>query len=137
MRYLHTMIRVGDIDRSVSFYHDVLGFNELRRADYPEDKFTLVFMQAPGDANTDNGPMLELTYNYGVDSYAPGDGYGHIALQVDSMDQLAETLQQTGYEFSWGPGVSPDGSKKMAFLTDPDGYKIELLEYMTADNALG
>ena len=137
MRYLHTMIRVGNIDRAVSFYHDVLGFSELRRADYPEDKFTLVFMQAPGDANKDNGPMLELTYNYGIDYYALGDGYGHIALQVDSMDQLAETLQQTGFEFSWGPGVSPDGSKKMAFLTDPDGYKIELLEYIRAGNAPG
>ena len=137
MRYLHTMIRVGDLDRSISFYHDVLGFNELRRGDYPEDKFTLVFMQAPGDANSDNGPMLELTYNYGVDSYALGDGYGHIALQVDSMDQLAEKLQAAGHEFSWGPGVSPDGSKKMAFLTDPDGYKIELLEYLTTDNSPG
>lgn len=132
MRYLHTMIRVGDLDRSINFYHDVLGFNELRRSDHPEDKFTLVFMQAPGDAHTDNGPMLELTYNYGIESYALGNGYGHIALQVDSMDQLAETLQQTEHKFSWGPGVSPDGSKKMAFLTDPDGYKIELLEYVTA-----
>lgn len=137
MRYLHTMIRVGDLDRSIKFYHDVLGFNELRRADHPEDKFTLVFMQAPGDAHTDNGPMLELTYNYGVESYTLGDGYGHIALQVDSMDQLAETLQQTGHKFSWGPGVSPDGSKKMAFLTDPDGYKIELLEYVTAGKMPG
>jgi lactoylglutathione lyase len=137
MRYLHTMIRVGDIDRSVNFYHDVLGFNELRRSDHPEDKFTLVFMQARGDANTDNGPMLELTYNYAVDSYELGNGYGHIALEVDSMDQLAVKLQRTGHTFSWGPGVSPDGSKKMAFLTDPDGYKIELLEYITADNAPG
>ena len=137
MRYLHTMIRVGDLDRSVSFYRAGLGFNELRRADYPADKFTLVFMQAPGDADTDDGPMLELTYNYGVDSYAPGDGYGHIALQVDSMDQLAKTLHRSGHEFSWGPGVSPNGSKKMAFLTDPDGYKIELLEYLAAGDTPG
>ena len=137
MRYLHTMIRVGDIDRSLKFYQDILGFKEIRRSDYPDDKFTLVFLQAPGETDTEFGPMLELTYNYGVDSYALGDGYRHIALQVDSMDQLARRLQHAGYEFSWGPGVSPDGSKKMAFLTDPDGYKIELLEYLTADNSPG
>ncbi|MCP3866813.1 MAG: lactoylglutathione lyase [Gammaproteobacteria bacterium] len=129
MRYLHTMIRVGNLDRSTSFYQDILGFREIRRADYPDDKFTLVFLQAQGETDDVFGPMLELTYNYGVESYQVGDGYGHIALKVDSMTELQETIEQNGLAFSWGPGVTPDGRKKMAFLTDPDGYKIELIEY--------
>ncbi len=129
MRYLHTMLRVGDLDRSVKFYQQNLGFKELSRSDYPDDKFTLVFLQAPGDAGLDNGPMLELTYNYGVEHYEVGTGYGHVALQVDSMDELAATLEANGVSFSWGPGMSPNGKKKMAFVEDPDGYKIELLEY--------
>lgn len=131
MRYLHTMIRVGDIDRSLNFYHDMLGFREVRRADYPDDKFTLVFLQAPGETDDQFGPMIELTYNYGVESYDIGDGYGHIALKVDSISKLQETVEKHGLAFSWGPGKTPDGLKKMAFLTDPDGYKIELIEYVS------
>ena len=129
MRYLHTMIRVGDINRSLKFYHEILGFREIRRSDYPDDKFTLVFLQAPGDTDDIFGPMLELTYNYGVESYNIGDGYGHIALKVDSISVVQEIVEKQGLAFSWGPGKTPDGRKKMAFLTDPDGYKIELIEY--------
>ena len=129
MRYLHTMIRVGNIDRSLAFYQDILGFKEIRRSDYPDDKFTLVFLQAPGETDDVFGPMLELTYNYGVESYDIGEGYGHIALKVDSMSELEEEIAAHGVAFSWGPGKTPDGRKKMAFLTDPDGYKIELIEY--------
>lgn len=128
MHYLHTMIRVGDLQRSMDFYSRILGFKTIRTSDYPEDRFTLAFMQAPDEAAGSSGPMLELTYNYGVDHYDIGDGYGHIALAVDSMDALAETLDKEGWEFSWGPGVSPNGKKKMAFIKDPDGYSIELLE---------
>ncbi len=127
MRYLHTMIRVGDLDRSVDFYTRVLGFTEVRRADYPDGEFTLAFLRAPGDG--ENGPMLELTHNWGVDGYDLGGGYGHVAFQVDSMDELAERLKSAGAGFSWGPGKTPDGRTSMAFVDDPDGYKIELLEY--------
>lgn len=130
MRYLHTMIRVGDLQRSLDFYTKVLGFKKIRVSDYPDDKFTLAFIQAPGEADGEDGPMLELTYNYGVSSYELGEGYGHIALAVDSMATLAETLKAEGWEFSWGPGVSPNGKKKMAFIKDPDGYSIELLEFI-------
>ena len=129
MRYLHTMIRIGDIDKSLEFYHEILGFREIRRSDYPDDKFTLVFLQPPGEMDDIFGPMLELTYNYGVRSYDIGDGYGHIALKVDSLLELQEIVEKHGLGFSWGPGKTPDGRKKMAFLKDPDGYKIELIEY--------
>jgi lactoylglutathione lyase len=129
MRYLHTMIRVGDIDRSLHFYQDILGFKEIRRSDYPDDKFTLVFLQAPGDTDDVFGPMLELTYNYGVDAYDLGKGYGHVAFRVDSMSEVQDAIEKNGLTFSWGPGKTPDGRKQMAFLTDPDGYKIELIEY--------
>ena len=129
MRYLHTMIRVGDIDKSLQFYQDILGFKEIRRSDYPEDKFTLVFLQAPGETDDEFGPMLELTYNYGVESYDLGKGYGHVAFKVDSMSDVQDNIEKHGLAFSWGPGKTPDGRKQMAFLTDPDGYKIELIEY--------
>ena len=127
MRYLHTMIRVGDLERSVDFYCGVLGFSELRRSEYPDGRFTLVFLRAPGDG--DDGPSLELTYNWGVERYTPGDGYGHMAFQVDSVDAVGERLAAAGLGFSWGPGKTPDGRKTMAFVEDPDGYKIELLEF--------
>ncbi len=129
MKYLHTMIRVGNLERSIAFYTQVLGFREVRRSDYPEDKFTLAFLQAPDERDKDSGPMLELTYNYGVDHYDLGNGYGHIALQVDSIDALGVRLEAAQWSFSWGPGTSPNGKKKMAFVKDPDGYQIELLEF--------
>jgi lactoylglutathione lyase len=127
VRYLHTMIRVGDLERSVDFYCGVLGFSELRRSEYPDGKFTLVFLRAPGDA--DDGPSLELTYNWGVERYTLGDGYGHMAFQVDSVEAVGARLAAAGLGFSWGPGKTPDGRKIMAFVEDPDGYKIELLEF--------
>lgn len=127
MRYLHTMIRVGDLDRAINFYTGVLGFTETRRADYPDGKFTLVFLRAPGDA--EDGPMLELTHNWETDSYDLGNGYGHVAFQVESLDAIGDQLKAAGMEFSWGPGKSPNGKKSMAFVKDPDGYQLELLEY--------
>jgi len=127
MRYLHTMIRVGDLDRSIDFYTRVLGFAEVRRADYPDGKFTLAFLRAGGDA--EGGPMLELTYNWGVEAYDLGNGYGHVAFRIESMAEIADRLQAAGAQFSWGPGKTPDGKTTMAFIDDPDGYKIELLEY--------
>ena len=127
MRYLHTMIRVGDLERSVDFYCGVLGFSELRRSEYPDGRFTLVFLRAPGDG--DDGPSIELTCNWGVERYTLGDGYGHMAFQVDSVEAVGERLAAAGLGFSWGPGKTPDGRKTMAFVEDPDGYKIELLEF--------
>jgi len=127
MRYLHTMIRVGDLDRAVDFYTKVLGFSEVSRSEYPDGEFTLSYLKAPGDAP--NGPMLELTYNWGVTEYDLGAGYGHVALQVDSMDEVADRLRASGEDFFWGPGKTPDGQTVMAFVKDPDGYQIELLQY--------
>ncbi|MEJ2575945.1 MAG: VOC family protein [Gammaproteobacteria bacterium] len=127
MRYLHTMIRVGDLDRSVDFYTRVLGFTEVRRAEYPDGEFSLVFLRAPGDV--DDGPLLELTYNWGVTEYDLGSGYGHVAFQVDAMAEVQARLEAAGAAFSWGPGKTPDGRTTMAFVDDPDGYRIELLEY--------
>jgi len=127
MRYLHTMIRVGDLDRSIDFYTRVLGFTQVSRSDYPDGEFTLAFLRAPGD--DERGPMLELTYNWGVEKYDLGAGYGHVAFQVDSMEAVADRLKDAGVAFSWGPGKTPDGGTTMAFVDDPDGYRIELLEH--------
>jgi lactoylglutathione lyase len=125
MHYLHTMIRVGNLEKSIQFYR-ALGFEVKSRADYAEGKFSLVFLQQPGGNKSD--PMLELTYNWGVEKYEVGSGYGHVAYRVESMAAIADQLHQNGYQFSWGPGQTPDGGRAMAFVTDPDGYKIELLE---------
>lgn len=127
MRYLHTMIRVGNLEKSVEFYTKVLGFREVKRAEYKDGEFTLVFLQSALNASP-NEPTLELTYNWGVTSYDLGKGYGHVAYQVDSIDEIALRLKQHGHSFSWGPGKTPDGKRGMAFLADPDGYKIELIE---------
>lgn len=131
MKYLHTMIRVGDLERSIDFYVNVLGFHLVRSKEYPDGKFTLAFLQASGDQG-DDAPMLELTYNWGVDSYELGSGYGHVAYRVDSIDAIGKALKKAGMDFSWGPGKTPDGRKKMAFIDDPDGYKIELIQPMTS-----
>lgn len=127
MRYLHTMIRVGNLEKSVKFYTEALGFKEVSRADYPDGKFSLVFLKSSLNAREDE-PLLELTYNWGVEKYEIGGGYGHVAYQVDSMDEIAERLKKAGHAFSWGPGKTPNGKRAMAFVQDPDGYKIELLE---------
>lgn len=125
MRYLHTMIRVTDLTRSLRFYCEGLGFRLEKKTDYPDGKFTLAFLSAPGDSG---GPMIELTHNWGVSAYERGDAYGHVAYQVDSIDQIQKRLQASGFYLSWGPGRTPDGKRAMAFVDDPDGYEIELLE---------
>lgn len=127
MRYLHTMIRVGNIDRSVKFYKEALGFRVVRQMDNEEGKFTLVFLQStPGEDRF--APQIELTYNWGVESYELGKGYGHVAYHVDSMDEAVKKIETAGYELSWGPGRTPDGKRTMAFVKDPDGYSIELIQ---------
>lgn len=126
MRYLHTMIRVVDLDRSIRFYTEGLGFQLVSRQDYEKDRFSLVFLRGGGDAG--GGPMIELTHNWDTKEYTRGDAYGHTAYQVDSIEKVQERLKAHGYDLSWGPGMTPNGRRRMAFVDDPDGYEIELLE---------
>jgi lactoylglutathione lyase len=126
MRYLHTMIRVTDLEKSIRFYSEGLGFRVVSRAEHPEDKFTLVFLQSETGGPTE--PLLELTHNWGVNQYTKGDAYGHVAYQVDSISRVQERLKSKGYDLSWGPGKTPNGKRAMAFVDDPDGFEIELLE---------
>lgn len=125
-RFLHTMLRVGDLDKSIDFYTRVLGFELARKNDYPDGKFTLAFLRVK--AGTAEEPELELTYNWGVEAYDLGKGYGHIALAVPSFKELSERIKRAGWDFSWGPSITPSGKGGMAFIKDPDGYSIELLE---------
>jgi lactoylglutathione lyase len=127
MKYLHTMLRVVDLEKSIKFYTDGLGFKLLRRNDYADGKFTLVFLRAEND--NDDGPQIELTHNWETNQYVRGDAYGHVAFQVDSIADVQKKLRHHGYDLSWGPGKTPDGRTTMAFVDDPDGYEIELLEY--------
>lgn len=126
MKYLHTMIRVTDLERSIKFYTEGLGFKVEKRSDHARDKFTLVFLRASGDDS--NGPMIELTHNWEKGKYVLGDGYGHTAYRVKSISKVQTQLKSAGYDLSWGPGKTPDGKRAMAFVDDPDGYEIELLE---------
>ncbi|MDH7568773.1 MAG: VOC family protein [Armatimonadota bacterium] len=125
MRFLHTMLRVYDLEKSLHFYKDVLGFQERRRLDHEKGRFTLVFLAPPGAP--EGSPELELTYNWGHEPYNRGNAYGHLAFAVDSLEEVEKKLKAHGLGFSWGPGKSPGGGN-MAFIDDPDGYEIELLE---------
>jgi lactoylglutathione lyase len=120
------MLRVTNLDASLKFYCEGMGFTLVSRDDYPKDKFTLAFVRAPGDGA--GGPTIELTHNWDTASYTRGDAYGHVALQVDSVEVVRARLRKHGYDLSWGPGTTPSGRRVMAFVDDPDGYEIELLE---------
>jgi lactoylglutathione lyase len=126
LKYLHTMIRVTDLDKSLHFYTKGLGFQIASRQDYEKDRFSLVFLRSESDP--ENGPMIELTHNWDTDSYTRGDAYGHTAYRVDSIEKVQARLKENGYDLSWGPGLTPSKKTKMAFVDDPDGYEIELLE---------
>ncbi len=133
MKYLHTMLRVSDLEKSLHFYNIALGFKVVSRQDHAKDKFTLVFLFAPSDSIYPQpapvaAPMIELTYNWGVSSYEKGNAYGHMAYQVESIEKIQIQLKQHGYDLSWGPALSPSGNSRLAFIDDPDGYEIELLE---------
>jgi len=125
MRLLHTMLRVGDLDRSLAFYTDVLGMKLLRRNDYPEGKFTLAFV---GYQDEKDGAVIELTYNWGVDRYEIGTGYGHIALAVDDAAAACGAIRERGGKVTREAGPMKGGSTVIAFVEDPDGYKIELIQ---------
>ncbi len=122
---LHTMIRVGDLDRSLDFYTKVLGMRLLRRQDYPEGRFTLAFVGYQDEAD---GAVLELTHNWDTVSYELGNGYGHIALAVPDAAKACEALRSRGGKVVREAGPMEHGTTVIAFLEDPDGYKVELIE---------
>jgi lactoylglutathione lyase len=124
MRLLHTMLRTGDLDRSIDFYTQVLGMKLLRRKDYPEGKFTLAFI---GYGEESDNTVIELTYNWGVDKYELGNSYGHIAIEVDDVYVACEVIRQKGGKIIREAGPMNAGTTIIAFVTDPDGYYIELI----------
>ncbi|RDV36833.1 lactoylglutathione lyase [Bradymonadaceae bacterium TMQ3] len=128
MRILHTMLRVGNLERSIAFYTDVLGMTLLRQKDFPEGKFTLAFL---GYGPESTHPALELTYNWDRDSYDLGDAYGHIALGVDDIYKTCDAIKAAGGNVVREPGPMKHGTTVIAFVEDPDGYKVELIELGT------
>jgi len=127
MRLLHTMLRVGDLQRSIDFYTRILGMNLLRTTDRPEQKYTLAFVGF-GRGNAEGEAEIELTYNYGVSSYELGSAYGHIALGVPDVAATCERIRQAGGKIAREPGPVKGGSTVIAFVEDPDRYRIELIE---------
>ena len=125
MRILHTMLRVGDLDKSIAFYTEVLGMKLLRRNDYPEGKYTLAFV---GYQDEKDGAVVELTYNWGVTSYELGNAYGHIAIEVDDAYKACERVKQRGGTVLREPGPRQGSSTILAFIKDPDGYMIEFIQ---------
>ncbi len=125
MKFLHTMIRVNDLEESLRFYCDVLGMKLLRRKDYPSGKFTLAFV-GYGDENTNT--VVELTYNWDTHTYNVGDGFGHLALGVDDIYQTCDDLRSRGAKVVREPGPMAHGGGHIAFIEDPNGYKIELVD---------
>jgi lactoylglutathione lyase len=126
MQILHTMLRVGDLDRSVRFYTDVLGMHVLRTTDRPEQKYTLAFV---GYGDERSNAVIELTYNYGVDHYDLGTAYGHIAIAVPNVASACESVRSQGGKVTREAGPVKGGTTVIAFVEDPDGYKIELIEH--------
>ena len=125
MRLLHTMLRVGDLQRSIDFYTKVLGMKLLRTTDRPEQKYTLAFV---GYGSNPEHAELELTYNYGVDKYDLGTAYGHLAIGVDDVHAACDRIRASGGTITREPGPVTGGTTMIAFVQDPDGYKIELIQ---------
>ncbi|EAP4930625.1 lactoylglutathione lyase [Salmonella enterica] len=134
MRLLHTMLRVGDLQRSIAFYTNVLGMKLLRTSENPEYKYSLAFV---GYGPETEEAVIELTYNWGVESYDMGNAYGHIALNVDNAAEACERIRQNGGNVTREAGPVKGGSTIIAFVEDPDGYKIELIEAKDAGRGLG
>jgi lactoylglutathione lyase len=124
MRLLHTMLRVGNLDASIEFYTRVLGMQLLRRKDYPDGEFTLAFV---GYGDETHNTVIELTHNWGIDSYDLGTGYGHIAIEVDDVYEAAAAVKRLGGRVIREAGPMNAGTTIIAFVEDPDGYQIELL----------
>ena len=125
MRILHTMLRVGDLEKSLDFYTRILGMELHRRKDYPTGEFTLAFV---GYGPESENPAIELTHNWGQDQYDIGDGFGHVALGVTDIYATCDTIREAGGEITREPGPMKHGGSVIAFVKDPDGYKIELIE---------
>ena len=125
MRLLHTMLRVGDLERSVKFYTEVLGMKRLRDTDRPDQKYSLAFV---GYDTEDRAAVLELTYNYGVDKYEIGSAFGHIALEMPDVAKACESVRAKGGKVTREAGPVKGGTTVIAFVEDPDGYKIEFIE---------
>ena len=125
MRILHTMLRVGDMQRSIDFYTGLLGMKVLRTTDRPEQKYRLAFVGYGDEAST---AVLELTYNYGVDKYDLGNAFGHVAISVDDAYQACDAIRAKGGRITREPGPVKGGTTVIAFAEDPDGYKIELIQ---------
>ncbi|EHJ4100624.1 TPA: lactoylglutathione lyase [Escherichia fergusonii] len=134
MRLLHTMLRVGDLQRSIDFYTKVLGMKLLRTSENPEYKYSLAFV---GYGPETEEAVIELTYNWGVDKYELGTAYGHIALSVDNATKACEKIRQNGGNVTREAGPVKGGTTVIAFVEDPDGYKIELIEEKDAGRGLG
>ncbi|MDA1157734.1 MAG: lactoylglutathione lyase [Vulcanococcus sp.] len=132
MRLLHTMLRVGDLERSIAFYTDILGMRLLRRKDYPGGRFTLAFV---GYGDESDHTVLELTHNWDTSSYDIGSGYGHIALGVDDIVGVCDQIRAKGGKVVREPGPMKNGTTVIAFVEDPDGYKVELIEMSSRAHA--
>jgi len=124
MRLLHTMLRVGKLDTSISFYTEVLGMKLLRQKDYPDGKFTLAFI---GYGDESDNTVIELTHNWDTEQYNIGDGYGHIAVEVDDVYKATDAIKQRGGKIIRDAGPMNVGTTIIAFVEDPDGYQIELI----------
>ncbi|TCR64055.1 lactoylglutathione lyase [Bosea sp. BK604] len=133
-RIMHTMIRVGDLDRSVDFYSNHFGMSVVKKVDVPEAKYTNVFI---GYGNEHDDPMIELTYNYGVPAYELGTGFGHLAIGVKDIYGVCEKLRAAGVKIVREPGPLKFGTVHIAFIDDPDGYRIELIDIDTGEYAQG
>lgn len=125
MRILHTMLRVGNLDKSLAFYTDVLGMQLLRKKDYPDGKFTLAFV---GYQPESEAAAIELTWNWDTEAYDLGNGYGHIALEVDDAYAACDRIREKGGKVVREAGPMKHGTTVIAFVEDPDGYKIELIQ---------
>ncbi|MFB2919258.1 MULTISPECIES: lactoylglutathione lyase [Aerosakkonema] len=132
MRLLHTMLRVGNLEESLKFYTEVLGMKLLRQKDYPDGKFTLAFV---GYGDESDHTVLELTYNWGTDKYDLGDAYGHIAIGVDDIYATCAEIKARGGKVVREPGPMKHGTTVIAFVQDPDDYKIELIQLGTQGSA--
>ncbi|QEY23163.1 lactoylglutathione lyase [Neisseria animalis] len=133
MRMLHTMLRVGNLEKSLDFYQNVLGMKLLRQHDYPEGKFSLAFV---GYGEETEHTVIELTYNWDTDHYDLGTGYGHIAIEVDDAYHACELVKQKGGKVTREAGPMMHGTTVIAFVEDPDGYKIEFIQKNSGNDSV-